>query len=141
MFVADPADVGRIVIGGNEHTAGALYRLSDESGHSLRAFLEDSFLQLTSCRLTDGLTRLDALKSIGVRRLHMYEIGDPWFEHLPVRSHAGGAHGRQRHTMITMLAGDDLDLVRLAIRLPIKARGLEGALIGFCSTTREIDGV
>jgi hypothetical protein len=43
--------------------------------------------------------------------------------------------------VIGAVARDDLDLLRLAERLPVEPRGLEGRLTGFGAAAREEEGV
>ena len=61
----------------------------------------------------------------------------PWLEQRPVGAHPGGAHGRQRHAVVAVDAGDDLCLVRLATQLPVGARHLDAALGRLAAAARE----
>ena len=69
------------------------------------------------------------------------EAGHARLEHLPVGRHAGGAHRLQRDAVVGLLARDDLDLVGLALRLPVEARRLERRLVRLGAAAGEEDGL
>ena len=136
---ADFANQRPVIVGRIDHAAGAVDRLPDEGGNRVRALAEDRFLEFARRRLADCLAGLRPLESVRVARLDVNETGDPRFKHLPVRAHLGGAHRLERDPVVSLLARNDLYLVGLAARLPVKARGLECRFVGFGASRSEKD--
>ncbi len=136
------AHEGEVVFRRDDDAAGPLHGFGDEGADRLRAFAQDGLFQGAGCGLADGLavTHVAGI-AIGIGGGNVEEAGHAGLEHGPVAGQARGAHGRQRDAVIGALAGDDLDLVRLAQPSPVVAHGLEGALVGLCAAGCEEGGV
>ena len=128
--VADLAHEREVVVGGIDHAAAAVDGLGDEGGHRVRPLAQDRLLEEPRRRLAGRLAGLAALLPIGVAGRDVDEARHPRLEHLPVGGHAGGAHRLERDAVVAVEARDDLGLVRLALGLPVEARGLERRLVG-----------
>ena len=135
------ADAREVVGGRDDHAAGALHRLGDEGRHRAGAFLQDRLFQLVGCGHAKAHARVGGHEAVGVGRLDVAEARRARLEHRPEGRQPGGAHGRQRQAMVGAMARDDLDLVGLAERLPVEARGLERALGRLGPAAREEERV
>ena len=122
-----------------DDSAGAVDRLSDECGDTLRPLSQDGFLEFARGCLSHRFSGLCAFVSVRIAGLDVNETRYTRLEHLPVAPHLGSAHGLQRDPMVAFLAGNHLHLAGLAARLPEKARGLECRFVGFGAARGEKD--
>jgi len=141
VTVADLADEREVVVGRIDDAAAAVDRLGDEGGHRVGALAEDGLLQQPRGRLARRLPGLALLHAVRVAGRNVHEARHARLEHLPVGGHAGRAHRLLGDAVVGLLAGDDLDLVGLALGLPVEARGLERRLVGLGAAGREEDAV
>ena len=129
ILVAYLANSGKVIVLRHDQTPCALHGFGDEGRNGIRTFAEDRFLELIRRRAALAEGRVVRDISIGIRRRNVNKPGKLTTEHRPIRRDAGCAHGAHRHTMIGVLAADDLDLFGLALADPEKARGFNGAVV------------
>jgi hypothetical protein len=102
--------------------------------------MKDRFLQHPRRGLSRTLPRPEAGEAIGIGCRRVNEVGHARLEHLAVPGDGSRAHGGQRHAVVGKLSGDELDLLRATLGLPVKAGRLEGALVGLCAPAGEEGG-
>jgi hypothetical protein len=139
VAVADLANEREVVVGWIDDAAAAVDRFGDERRHRAGPFAQDRLLQQPRGGLSGRLTRLAVLHAVGIAGRDVHEAGHARLEHLPVGGHAGGAHRLLGDAVIGLLARDDLDLVGLALGLPVEPRGLERRFVGLGAAGGEED--
>ena len=134
---ADFADLREIIVRRNDDSACALNRLRNESGHGVRAFVQDRLFE-SSCRCgPDALARFRPFEPVGMRSRNVHKAGDARLEHFPVSLNSSRAHRGQRDAVIRVPAGDDLHFLRLSLDSPVEPDCFERALVCFDSAVGE----
>ena len=138
---ADLTDAREVVRRRDDDTSRPLHRFGDERRHRFRTRVEDGFLEFVGRGHAETDPRIRADEAIRVGRVDVQEARRARLEHRPEGREAGRAHRGEREPVIGALPRDDLDLLRLAERLPVEPRGLERRLGGFGPAAREEEGV
>ena len=130
-----------VVVVRHQHAAAAMNRLGDERGHRVLALARDGLVEQPRRRLARRLAGPGVLLPVRVTRRDVHEARHARLEHLPVSGHARRAHRLLRHAVVGVVARDDLDLVGLALGLPVEARRLERRLVGLRPAAGEEHGL
>ncbi len=126
VFVADLSDEREVIVGWNDHASDTHDRLGDESGDSVGSFAQNGGFQFPSRRLPDSFPILQlTFVAIRIRRGDVDKSIHGGTEHGVIFFQPRGKCRGKRHAVIRAAPRNDLVLGRLALALPVIARGLE----------------
>ena len=138
--VADLPDAREVVVRGNDDAAGALHGFGDEHRHGVGSLAQDGPFEL----VRGGHALALAGRRLVAVRVGGGDVREPRharFEQRPVAAEAGGAHRRERNSVVAVDPGDHLRLVRPAAQLPVGARHLDAAVGRLAAAAREEEAV